>query len=168
MPSKFRKSQYTQREERVLYVILNPRTKEFYIDYTLKKNVRQLYIEHCLGNRARTKQMVSDLKNRNMRPCCFRLSDLKCSKVKAYRHVIAWTKKLVENGYKNIDEGNISEYINDIFGETKDIYDGLAYMDSKYLDTAFGCSYCLFPVFKKEICNQQRGDYDGKNHNSSN
>ena len=160
MPRPQAKSQYTDKQYRSLYVILDPYSKRFFIDYTLTKNVRQLYVEHCLGNRMKTKTMVAELTEMRARPCCFKLSEMFCTKVEAYRAVIGWTKIFVEQGYINLDQGNIAEYIHDVFGEAKTIYDQNKNTDIKQ---NFNCNNCLFPIYKRQKCKLKVRDTDATN-----
>ena len=157
MPRPTKKTQYTEKKQRSIYILLNPHTKEFYIDYTLTNNVRQLYIEHCLGNRQKTKDMVYAMKQSALRPCCFELCEINCTKVEAYRAVIVWTKIFVERGYKSVDRGNVSEYIHDVFGATEAIYRVYKNTDiTKILD----CHNCLFPTYKRQECPTKAGEYN--------
>ena len=160
MPRPHKQNQYTEKQERSIYILLNPISKVFYIDYTLTPNLRKMYTEHYIETRSKTREMVRHMKHNLSRPCCFELNRLYCTKVEAYRHVIAWTKIFVEQGYQNIDRGNVSEYINDIFGETKQIYENYKQI---VLSEEFACSKCQFPVYKRKICEQKVGDRDASN-----
>ena len=160
MPRPSKKKQYIEKDRRSIYLILNPYTKEFYIDYTLTKNIRQLYIEHCLGNRNKTRDMVFMLQEKGARPCCFNLCELNCTKVEAYRAVIGWTKVFVERGYINVDQGNIECYINDIFGEAKTHYESNKHIN---IDQKFNCNNCLFPTYKRKKCEMKARDGNATN-----
>ena len=46
--------------------------------------------------------------SRGLRPCLHVLEEVSCTKVNAYCHVIAWTKVLHDNGYRNLDQSNIN------------------------------------------------------------
>ena len=149
MPRTKKKDQYTKKENRSLYVILDPITKEFYIDYTLPHCLRNMYTKHYVETLGKTKNMIRQMKEEGRRPCCFKLAEMFCTKVDAYRAVIGWTKIFVEQGYINLDQGNIAEYIHDVFGEAKTIYDQNKNTDIKQ---NFNCNNCLFPIYKRQKC----------------
>ena len=162
MPRISRKTQYTKKEECCIYVILNPFSKEFYIDHTLTRNVRQLYIEHCLGNRKKTEALAFKAREDSIRLCCFNLCELFCTKVEAYRVVIAWTKIFVEQGFINVDHGNIECYIDDLFGDAKSFYESNKHI---HIDQKFNCSNCLFPTFKRQECAMKARGVSSMNEN---
>ena len=149
MPRPSRKSQYTVIEERSLYVILNRFTKEFFVDYALSRNIRSAYLRHCSCSRRQTEAMIARMKEAGTRPCCFRLADMACTKVEAYRAVIGWTRVFVDQGFISLDHGNMAEYIQDLFGYAK-----LVYEQNKDVNIAelCACKNCLVPVFKKQPC----------------
>lgn len=143
------KKQYTEKQNRCIYIILNPKTKEFYIDYTLneKENLRCAFKAHRTEKRPKTLDMIQRAKNHDVRPCFFKLDERYCTKVEAYHAVIGWTKIFVEQGYINVDHGNIECYIEDIFGEAE------AYYKSKKdvaVTKLFTCECCLSPCKPKK------------------
>ena len=142
MPRVPQKKQYTEKQNRCIYAILNPKTKEFFVGYTLngKENLRCAFKGHRTEERRATKDMIRRSKEQDIRPCFFKLDELYCTKVEAYHAVIGWTKIFVEQGYINVDHGNIECYIKDIFGEAEEYYESKKQVN---IDQDFCCSNCL-------------------------
>lgn len=138
------KKQYTEKQNRCVYIILNPKTKEFFVGYTLngKENLRCAFKAHRTENRRATKDMIDRAKEQDIHLCFFKLDELYCTKVEAYHAVIGWTKILVEQEYINADHGNIECYIEDIFGEAEKYYESKKGVDVTQL---FACESCLSP-----------------------
>ena len=110
LPRPPKKNQYKVKEKRCVYVILNPYTREFVVGYTLaqKENIRCAYKGHYIGRKYKTSDMIHQMKALGYHPCYFILDELCCTKVEAYRAVIGWTKIFVEQGYINMDKGEIA------------------------------------------------------------
>lgn len=142
MPRVPQKKQYTEKQNRCIYAILNSQTKEFFVGYTLngKENLRCAFKGHRTEKRRATKDMIRRAKEQDIRPCFFKLDELYCTKVEAYHAVIGWTKIFVEQGYINVDHGNIECYIEDIFGEAEEYYESKKQIN---IDQDFCCSNCL-------------------------
>ena len=116
------KSQYKKVEDRVIYSLHSPICNDCYIGHCRKDLLKDVYKDHCRGERYKTASMTADLKARGLRPCLHILDTVTCTKVDAYHHVIAWTKILCDNGYRNLDQGNVSCYIDDMLPDTRSIY----------------------------------------------
>ena len=142
MPRVPQKKQYTEKQNRCIYAILNPQTKEFFVGYTLngKENLRCAFKGNRTEERRATKDMIRRAKEQDIRPCFFKLDEFYCTKVEAYHAVIGWTKIFVEQGYINVDHGNIECYIEDIFGEAEEYYESKKQVN---IDQDFCCSNCL-------------------------
>ena len=142
MPRVPQKKQYTEKQNRCIYAILNPQTKEFFVGYTLngKENLRCAFKGHRTEERRATKDMIRRAKEQDIRPCFFKLDKLYCTKVEAYHAVIGWTKIFVKQGYINVDHGNIECYIEDIFGEAEKYYKSKKQVN---INQNFCCSNCL-------------------------
>ena len=151
MPRPPKKNQYKVKENRCVYVILNPYTKEFFVWYNLagKENVRCAYKGHYTGRKYKTSEMICQMKARGLHPCYFQLDELYCTKVEAYRAVIGWSKVFVEQGYINVDKGEMKYYINDLFGETKEYYESKKHIS---IDQEFNCTNCIFPAYNRKKC----------------
>ena len=163
MPRPKKRKQYTEKKSRAVYIILNPITKEFYINYTLNKqeNLRVAYKDHYTGKRRNTCERILDMKATGIKPCFFILDRLYSTKVEAYHHVIAWTKIFIEQGYTNLDQGNVSEYANNLFENAKKIFENHQTID---VNKAFTCENCEFSYYGRTPCTQRvRSDQHATN-----
>ena len=161
MPRPPKKNQYKVKENRCVYVILNPYTKEFFVGYNLagKENVRCAYKAHYTGTKYKTSEMICKMKARGLHPCYFILDELYCTKIEAYRAVIGWTKMLVEQSYINLNKGEIQSYCNDLLGETKEYYESKKHIS---IDREFNCNYCIFPTYNRKKCETKARETHGK------
>ena len=112
--ARSRKSQYIDKDNRVIYLLLNPITKEFFISHCQEKLIIDVFRHHYYGKRFQTKECVDDLKTEDLHPCLFVLETINSTKVEAYNYVIVWTKIFLEVGYTNLNEGNIVNYMADL------------------------------------------------------
>lgn len=149
MPRPSKKSQYTEIKNRTIFVLMSPITKEFYVGYTLRHNMRSTYKDHYIGAKHKTADMVSCLKHDNFKPCCFALETLDCTKVEAYNRVVVWTKILMENGYENLDKGDTICYANDLLDKNIPLYEERKNVS---LEEYFDCKNCLFPDYGRQTC----------------
>ena len=99
-----KKSLYKEIEERAIYVLRSPIGNDYFIGHRRKDLLKDVYKDHCRGERYKTAVMTADFKARGLRPCLHILDTVTCTKVDAYRHVIAWTRILCNNGYRNLDQ----------------------------------------------------------------
>ena len=125
MPKRKQPSQYTDVDNRVIYVLINPKTREFYVNHSTEKGLKDAYRHHHYGLRYKTADSFVKLKQEGQKPCCFVLEKLNTTKVDAYNHVIVWTKIFIENDYINLDKGNVVDYANDLFDANQVLYDSL-------------------------------------------
>lgn len=61
--------------------------------------------------------MILNRKRFNYKPCMFKLDEINCTAIQAYRYVIVWTKIFVERGYTPLDKGKIQNYIQELLPE---------------------------------------------------
>lgn len=167
MPRPPKKKQYTEKKHRAIYVILNSLTKEFYIDYTLDEyeNLRSAYKEHYTGKRNKTREMILKMRAQENKPCYFILEKVYDTKVETYRYVIAWTKVFIEQGYVNLDRGDIIGYTNDLFGTAKTIYENRQTVN---VNKVFTCENCVFPNYGRTPCTlKKRGEQNAKKYSAN-
>ena len=149
MPRPSKKSQYTEIKNRTIFVLMSPITKEFYVGYTLRHNMRSTYKDHYIEAKYKTADMVSCLKHDGFKPCCLALESLDCTKVEAYNRVVVWTKILMENGYENLDKGDTVRYANDLLDKNIPLYEERKNVS---LEEYFDCQNCLFPDYGRQMC----------------
>ena len=144
-----RKSQYTKKEERTLYVLKSPISKKFIVGKTLAPNVRSTYKDHYILSKYKTAGMVEDLKSQGLKPCCFHLETLTCTEVEGYHRLVVWTRLFIENGYEPIEQGNTLNYAMDLLPHNQKLFDELTSLN---LNEMLTCSHCLFPNYGREMC----------------
>ena len=113
MPRFAPKKMYNEVDERTVYVILNPKTKEFFVGHTLSRNFRSTYKDQYIESKRKTAKMVHALKREGLMPSMFKLDELNCVLVHAYNYVIVLTKIIMERGYIALDI-SIGKFINQI------------------------------------------------------
>lgn len=143
------KQQYKDIQERIIFILLNPENKEFFIGYTLPQRIRKTYCLHYIGNIYKTKNTIERLKTKGLKPCCFQLETVNCSAVQAYRHIIVWTKIFMEQGYINLDTGTVVDYASELLPENIPLYEERKNIN---LEEMTSCKNCLFPDYGRTIC----------------
>ena len=144
-----KKSQYKEIEERAIYALRSPIDNACYIGHCRKDLLKDVYKDHCRGERYKTAAITAALKARGLRPCLHILDTVTCTKVEAYRHVIAWTRILCDNGYHNLDQGNVSCYMDDMLPDTLSIYN--RYRNAA-LDDLLRCDNCIVKMYARKLC----------------
>lgn len=143
------KAQYTKTEKRSIYILLFPLSKQSYISHCRKDLLKSVYQDHLYGERYQTKRFISELKEKNLHPCLFSLEELSCTKVEAFSHVVAWTKIFSDAGYVSLNQGNVSVYIDDLHGETFEIYKK---RKKKNISDLITCDRCLVSNYARQKC----------------
>jgi len=154
-----KKSQYTEKTDRVIYLLLNPLTKEFFISHCQNKLIIDVFRHHYYGKRYQTKENIEDLKTEGLHPCLFVLETINSTKVEAYNYVIAWTKIFSEAGYTNINEGNILNYIADLHENNLLIYNE---RKDKSIEQILDCNNCLVSNYGRKQCSLYKGESNDK------
>ena len=149
MPRPRKNKKYTELKKHTVFVLMHPFTKEFYVGYTLSHNMRSTYKDHYIEVKYKTADMVSALKRNGLKPCCFELETLECSKVEAYNHIVVWTKIFLENGFQNLDKGSTICYANDLLDKNVPLYEE---RKKTPLDELIDCKNCLFPDYGRKMC----------------
>ena len=149
MPRPKKKKQYYVKKDRTIYLIKNPNSREFYIGHTLSHNIRSTYKDHYIETKYKTANMIRELKNQGLKPCCFTLEKIHCTSVQAYRYVIIWTKIFIEQSYNNLDTGAVIEYAADLLEENIPLYEE---RKNTNLAELIQCKNCLFPDYGRKIC----------------
>lgn len=149
MPKQKLKSQYTETDERIIYAIVNPITNEFIVNHVQINGLYDVYKHNHMELRYKTAESIRKLKKQGLKPCCFVLETVKSTKVEAYKHVIVWTKIFLENGYINLDTGNVIDYANDLFEKNQELYN---INRERNLKEICSCNNCKFPNYGRAEC----------------
>lgn len=149
MPRQKKKSQYTEINNRNIYAIINPITKEFYISHCRSDLIIDVFKDHYHGQRYQTQKSFLELKHQNQHPCLFILEEINTTKVEAYKHVIAWTKIFIENEYTPLNTGNILHYIEDLHDDSLNIYNKNRRVN---LSVNCSCKKCIVSQYNCNTC----------------
>lgn len=160
-----KKSQYTEKNDRVIYLLLNPLTKEFFISHCQKTLIIDVFKHHYYSKRFQTKECIEDLKSEDLHPCLFVLETINSTKVEAYNHVIAWTKIFLEAKYTNLNEGNILNYIADLHENNLLIYNE---RKEKELEQILNCNNCLVSNYGRKQCRLYKGEHNERKQKHTN
>ena len=149
MPRHPRKSQYKEIKKQVIFLLRSPKSKEFYVGHCQPNSLMPVFRQHWSGDRNYTDKCFLELKKEGLHPCLTVLEEVYLTDVEAYKHEIAWTKILVDAGYKNLNTGNIECYMEDMFGETLSAYEQNKDSD---IDEICDCKSCLVSIYGHKTC----------------
>lgn len=136
-------------EIRTIYILMKPRSKAFFISHCHKKQLKSVFQDHYYGERYQTQEVFGALKEQNLHPCLFTLEEVVCTEKEAYHYVVAWTKIFCDAGYYNLNQGNVSEHIDNMIDATREIYKHKTAINISELVT---CSKCLVANYAKKKC----------------
>lgn len=149
MPRFPQKSQYKDKDYRVIYLLRSPKSKEFFIGHCTPDSLMPIFRQHCAGNRNHTDKCFIALRKEGLHPCLTILEEVFSTKVEAYSNVVAWTKIFVDAGYVSLNTGNILDYIADLNEASYRVYDINKLSNlSKICD----CSDCLVSNYARKPC----------------
>lgn len=149
MPRPSKKSQYKVVAKRVIYAVINPLTKEFYIGHAEPQNLKNHYSKIYNIQKYKTDASIKALKDQGLKPCMFVLEEVQDTKVIAYRYVVVWTRIFLEQGYINLDKGEVISYANDLLEDNIVRYNERKQAD---LRETCVCQNCVFPNYGKKMC----------------
>ena len=149
MPKYHKKTQYTEKENRTIYIILNPLSKEFYIGHCKSTLLKDVFKQHYYGQRNHTKDCFLKLKKQDLHPCLFKLEEIKSTKVEAFNYVIVWTKIFIESGYTNLNRGNILNYIQNLYEHNILIYNE---RKNRKMTEINSCESCVVQNYERHQC----------------
>ena len=149
MPRLPQKSQYKKIENRIIFLMRSPLSKEFFIGHCQPHSLMPIFRQHCAGDRYYTNVCFTNLKKQGLHPCLTILEEVKCTQVEAYSHIIAWTKIFVDAGYTNLNTGNVMDYIEDLYEKSKTIYE---VNKTKILTEICSCNSCIVSNYGYKKC----------------
>lgn len=153
-----KKSQYTEFQDRVIYILHSSCGKEFYISHCRKDLLKDVYRDHLRGERYATEAYVKSCKEQDIRICLHILEEVTCTKVQAYQYVIAWTKIFCDNGLIPLNQGNVVCYIEDMYDNTLSIYNQ---RQNTTLEGLLPCRHCVVKTYGRKLCpNYKEENYE--------
>lgn len=120
------KARYEDVRDMVVYVIVSPIDKRFYVGKTRKHTVSNHYKDHNILRNRCTKQLFLDAKAHTLKPKMYLLEALETVDATAFQHCVAWTKYFMDHGYQSIANEKINRYAADLLPDTKMIYDAIS------------------------------------------
>lgn len=136
-----------QVKERVIYLLLSPNDKKFYIGHCLKEALRETYQKNSLGVRKSTEELIELIKPE--RPCLFTLETFTGTVREATTHIVVWAKIFLENGYECYNSQSLIEMTDHLYIDTEDLYEARRGLDVRELTS---CSRCAMPRYRSETC----------------
>lgn len=149
MPRHPQKTQYKDVKNRVIFLMRSPKSKEFFVGHCLPNSLMPIFRQHWSGDRNYTDKCFIALKNEGIHPCLTILEEVFATPVEAYRYVIAWTKIFEDAGYINLNKGNISDYLEDLYDNSLAIYKERR---DKNLKEICDCRSCLVANYNRKQC----------------
>lgn len=149
MPRHPQKTQYKDKDNRVIYLLRSPITDEFFIGHCRPESLMSTFRQHSSGRRNHTGNCFSLLKKEGLHPCLAVLEEIFATPVEAYSHVVAWTQIFIENGYASLNTGNIMRYIDDLNQDSYRVYDLNKFSNLKKI---CDCSACLVSNYAHKLC----------------
>ena len=157
--ARSKKSQYTEKDNRTIYILLNPLSKEFYIGHCKTTLLKDIFRHHYYGQRYQTKDSIEHLKKQHLHPCLFILEEIYSTKVEAFNYVICWTKIFYEQGYKSLNQGNVMDYIQNLYETNLLIYNS---RKDRKISEICDCNRCIVANYGRHKCPIFKGDDNGK------
>ncbi len=138
---------YTEKETRLIYVLLSPADKKFYINQSTKKSLRETYRHNLKCRRESTKNFIEEIKPN--RPCIFVLEKVYSTKAEAQNYVLVWIKIFLENGYISFNNEKILLQTEQLYFNNIRIYER---RKSVNLQNILSCKRCFIPTYKNITC----------------
>lgn len=155
--TKIKNEFYTQKENRIIYVLLSPTEKFFYINHCLKSSIKETYRHNFKGRRTSSKYFIEKISPQ--RPCIFILENIYTTKSDAYNHLLIWIKVFIENGYKSFNnQKSIAR------AERLNFYNSTLYEKKRNenLEEFLSCKNCYLPTYKNIVCKKYTNEMNGE------
>lgn len=149
MPRHPQKSQYKEKDYRVVYLLRSPLSREFYIGQCAPDSLMPIFRQHCTGEREYTDKSCLALREKGLHPCLTVLEEVFDTRVGAYAHIVAWTKLFVDAGYTSLNTGNVLSYIEDMSEDAARVYDLNRFTNLKKI---CDCSACVVANYARQQC----------------
>ena len=139
MPRKKPQVGRTKTENRLFYVILMQDGKSLYIGHTAAADgARTAFQNHRRGKNLYTKQFFAGTDPGNL-PGMYRLEEYKCTRVDAYKRLLAWVSLLTSEGYECLAGDQFLDDAKTLSGKSKNYFSEL---QERFLD---GCAELFAP-----------------------
>ena len=150
-----KKSQYTEIDERVIYILVSPISNTFYLTHCNKKILKNLYRQHLCGYYYKTKNWINEMKKQDLHPCLYVLDEVTCTKVEAFNYVIVWTKIFLDAGYISVSQGNAMAYKDNLLDKNVPLYNERRNYNIKQI---VQCKNCKVQNYNRVKCKMFQGE----------
>lgn len=134
-----------QKENQVIYALVNKQKKTFFITHGTEKTLRETYRHHIKMRRNLSAKFISNCGS--IRPCLFVLERI--NPEEKINLMLIWLRILRENGFESSNHPNLIEMSENLYFDNKIAYEKRKDID---LTSIFSCEKCLVPFLKKTPC----------------
>lgn len=148
---------YTDKKERVIYILVDKPTNQLYISQCLKRDIKDIYSRHSRGMFTNTKHLFNTpentlengVKKAPIFVCFFAIENFNNTKEVGFKKIVAWTRYFREHGYQILNTGELVNYSNKLYPETENYYNSIKDTDIKEL---MKCINCIVKSYKFSNC----------------
>lgn len=140
-------------EDYAIYLILAPGGKKFYIGHCRVKAVRETYRHNLKKRREWTRGFIEAIEPQ--RPCLFVLETVSGNQYDIKRHIVAWTKIFLEDGYESYNHPSLIEMTENLYIDTNTLYRERRERDIQQI---LSCKNCVVPQYSRKKCEHYQGD----------
>ena len=115
-------AQYEEIKNIAVYVILAPVENKFFVGKAIKNALRNCFKNHYIYRNVKTKEMFQAAKEQNLVPKMYLLEELETTEAEAYKHVVAWIRYFLDQGYQSLNQDKTFEYALDLMPEVEILY----------------------------------------------
>ena len=152
-------SMYEVEREQIIYVIVSPIDRRFFVGKVTKNNARNRYKNHYTLRHTQTKSLFQESLAAGERPRMYLLEEVNQTEKDAYRHVIAWIRFFKGHGYTSCAYPETNRYADNIRDESKEFFRTISTLNITEL---LSPEKELFPNYggKYEARKEKNGDED--------
>lgn len=148
---------YTDKKERVIYILVDKPTSQLYISQCLKRDIKDIYSRHSRGMFIDTKHLFEapekPLENNPKKPpifvCFFAVENFNDTKEIGFKKIVAWTRYFREHGYEIMNKGELISYSKNLYSDTQKHYDNIKDTD---IENLLKCINCIVKSYKFSNC----------------
>lgn len=145
---------YNKKEEYVIYVLLSPTKKEFYINHCRKASIRETYRHNIKSRRYATEKFINDIYPN--RPCLFVLEEANATVSDIYKYKLVWLKIFLTNGFESYNYQKMLDSTRELHIKTKKLYEERKDIDLKNI---LSCENCFVQTYKHTLCPLKNNDF---------
>lgn len=140
---------YNKKYLYTVYILLNKHDKTFHLNYCSSDQLEETYKKHFKCYYNLTGKWMYEMKKNNFRPCLIICENIFSSKPDVFKHVVVWTKNMIDLGYIPVSKTDLLDYCNDLTEENLLLYENI---DTKELKNKIDCKNCFMTSFRNYKC----------------